>query len=150
MRALLLLLFTTVAFAQGKPALRVVVDGVGSEAAACGIQMKALESLAAEALKKYGLELSAEAKDPYLYLNVNAYRVLQGSNFVGCTTRLGVSVRASADAAPPVRGLKSKAGAYLVLCDAGRLLSGGLRDVAGAVQKGFEEDIKSCLAQLSY
>jgi hypothetical protein len=60
-----------------------------------------------------------------------------------------VSVRAPAtDSA--VRGFKPKAEAYIVVCEAGRLLSGALREITGAVNKAFEQDIKSCLSQLSY
>jgi hypothetical protein len=83
-------------------------------------------------------------------VNVNAYRVMQGSQAVGCTTRLGVSVRGSANPGPRIGGFSSKDGAYVVLCEAARLLSGAQRDVAGAVNKALEEDIRSCLAQLNY
>ena len=69
---------------------------------------------------------------------------------VGCTTRLGVSVRGNPDAEPQLGGFRPKAGSYVVLCEAGRLLSGSQRDVAGNVAKAFEADIRSCLAQLSY
>lgn len=144
------LLISQSALGQDKPALRVVVEGVGNEAVNCGIRKSAIEALAARALKSHGIQLSKDAKDPYLYLNVNAYRVMQDQTPVGCTTRLGVSVRATPDAEPAVRGFRSKAGTYVVLCDAARLLSGSLRDVGGAVTKALEEDIKSCLAQLSY
>jgi len=145
-----LLAFGAAALAQDKPALRVVVEGVAREATECGIKKGEVESVAARSLKAHGIALSKDAKDPYLYLNVNAYRVMQGSTPVGCTTRIGVSVRAIPDPEPQVRGFKSKAATYVVLCDAGRLISGAQRDVAGAVTKAFEEDIKSCLAQLSY
>jgi len=76
--------------------------------------------------------------------------VMQGSTVVGCTTRLGVSVRGNPDAEPQLGGFRPKAGSYVVLCEAGRLLSGSQRDVAGNVAKAFEADIRSCLAQLSY
>jgi hypothetical protein len=142
------LLWSGLALAQDKPALRVVVESIGAEAAACGLSQSGLESLAAQALEKHGIAVSTEPKAPYLYLNVNAYRVMQGSKPVGCTTRIGVSVRASADASVP--GFRSRAGAYVALCDAGRLLSGSQRDVAGAVSKAFQEDIKACLGQLTY
>lgn len=145
-----LLALSTTSFAQDKPALRVVVEGVGPEAVNCGIRKSALEAVAARTLKSHGIQLSKDESHPYLYLNVNAYRVLQDQVAVGCTTRLGVSVRAHPGAEPAVRGFKPKAGSYVVLCDAGRLLSGSQREVPGAVTKAFEEDIKSCLAQLSY
>jgi len=145
-----LLLGSGLALAQGKPMVRVVLEGVGQEASACGIRAAAIESLAVQVLNKHGIQVSADAGHPYLYLNINAYRVMQGSRFVGCTTRLGVSVRASLNANPLVGAIRSKAGAYAVLCDAARLLSGSQRDVAGAVTKAFEEDIASCLGQLSY
>jgi hypothetical protein len=148
--ASVLLLWSGVALAQGKPALRVVVEDLGAEAAACGLSRAAIESLASQALAQHGIAASPEPKDPYLYLNVNAYRVMQGSKPVGCTTRIGVSVRASAEGAPAVPGFRSNTGAYLGLCDAGRLLSGSQRDVAGAVYKAFREIIKTCLGQLSY
>ena len=64
--------------AQTGPALRIVVEGVGKEAAACGIKTEAVESTA-----------------------------------VGCTTRLGVSVRGNPDAEPQIRAFRSKAGAYV-------------------------------------
>jgi hypothetical protein len=137
-------------FAQGKPMLRVVVEGVGQEAEACGIQAAAIESTAVQALKQHGIQVSSDSRDPYLNLNVNAYRVMQASKVVGCTTRLGVSVRGHAGTEPPIRRFKSKAGAYVVLCDAGRLLSGSRRDVAAAVTRAFEEDIKACLGELNY
>jgi hypothetical protein len=146
----LIFLFNPPVLAQDKPALRVVVEGIGSEAVNCGIRKAPIEALAERALKSHGIRISKDARDPYLYLNVNAYRVMQEQVPVGCTTRLGVSVRANPDAEPAVRAFKSKVGTYVVLCDAGRLLSGAVRDVAGAVTKAFEEDIKSCLAQLSY
>lgn len=135
---------------QDKPALRIVVEGVGKEAAACGIKLAEVESAAARALKSHGIQASTDAKDAYLYVNVNAYRVMQGSAVVGCTTRLGVSVRAIPDPEPQIRGFRSKAATYVVLCDAGKLLSGSQRDVSGAVTKSLEEDIKNCLGQLSY
>ena len=127
-----------------------MIEGVGREAIECGIKPLALQGAVARALKAHGIAVSEDPKQPYLYINVNAYRVMQGSTVVGCTTRLGVSVRGSPDAEPQLGGYRSKVGAYVVLCEAGRLLSGSQRDVAGAVAKAFEEDIKSCLAQLSY
>ena len=127
-----------------------MIEGVGREAIECGIKPLALQGAVARALKAHGIAVSEDPKQPYLYINVNAYRVMQGSTVVGCTTRLGVSVRGSPDAEPQLGGYRSKVGAYVVLCEAGRLLSGSQRDVAGAVAKAFEEDIKSCLAQLAY
>ena len=136
-------------FAQGKPALRIVVDGIGQEAAACGLGVPAIQAVATRTLRASGISVSNNAADPSLYLHVNAYRVMQGAEVVGCTTRVGVSVRAPAtDSA--VRGFKPKAEAYIVVCEAGRLLSGALREITGAVNKAFEQDIKSCLSQLSY
>ena len=148
--AALLAACSAASFAQDSPALRVVIEGVAREAAECGIKALALQGAAARALNAHGIRLSEDPKHPYLYMNVNAYRVMQGSTVVGCTTRLGVSVRGSPEAEPQIGGFRSKVGAYVVLCDAGRLLSGSQREVAGAVAKAFEEDIKSCLAQLSY
>ena len=149
-RYLLLALFASgTAFAQGKPALRLVMDGVGAEAAACGISGPAIQAVASRTLKSHGITLSNNAADPYLYVNVNAYRVMQGDAVVGCTTRLGVSVRAAASDGA-VRGFKAKSDAYVVVCEAGRLLSGAQRELAGAVNKAFEQDIKACLSQLNY
>lgn len=145
--AAILLACSAASFAQDKPALRVVVEG---EALECGIKRGAIESSAARALQSHGIQVSTDAKDPHLYVNVNAYRVMQGSTAVGCTTRLGVSVRAVPDPEPQVRGFKSKSAMYVVLCEAGRLLSGSQREVPAAVTKSLEEDIKNCLAQLSY
>jgi hypothetical protein len=145
-----LLALSAAALAQEKPTLRVVVEGVGKEAAGCGIKSGAIESAAARALKERGIQVSSDARDPYLYVNVNAYRVMQGGTAVGCTTRLGVSVRGTPDPEPQVRGFKPKGGMYVVLCDAGRLLSGSQRDVSGAVVRALDEDIKNCLAQLAY
>lgn len=148
--AALLAACSAASLAQDAPALRVVIEGVAREATECGIKSLALQGAVARALKAHGIQASEDPKQPYLYINVNAYRVMQGSAVVGCTTRLGVSVRGNLDAEPQIRGFSSKAGSYVVLCDAGRLLSGSQRDVAGAVAKAFEEDIKSCLAQLSF
>ena len=145
-----LLILAPAAFAQDKPALRIVAEGIGKEAAACGIKTEAVESAAARALNERGVQVSSDARDGYLYINVNAYRVMQGATAVGCTTRLGLSVRGTPDPEPRIRGFKPKAGAYVVLCDAGRLLSGSQRDVSGAVVRALEEDVKSCLGQLSY
>ena len=136
--------------AQTGPALRIVVEGVGKDAAACGIKTEVIESAAARALKSHGVQVSTDAKDPFLYVNVNAYRVMQGSTAVGCATRLGVSVRGVPDVEPQLRGFRSKAETYVVLCDAGKLLSGSQRDVPAAVTKSLEEDVKNCLAQLAY
>lgn len=135
--------------AQDKPALRVVLDGVAQEAAACGIVAPAIEAVATRALGSHGIAVSSDPRAPYLYLNVNAYRVMQGSVAVGCTTRLGVSVRA-ATAGDAVRGFRPKGGTYAVACEAGQLLSGAQREMGSAVVKAFEQDIKTCLAQLSY
>ena len=126
-----------------------MIEGVGREAIECGIKPLALQGAVARALKAHGIAVSGDPKQPYLYINVNAYRVMQGSTVVGCTTRLGVSVRGSPTRAA-ARRVPPKVGAYVVLCEAGRLLSGSQRDVAGAVAKAFEEDVKSCLAQLAY
>jgi hypothetical protein len=130
--------------------LRIVVDGVGKEAAACGIGTAAIQTLAERSLKSHGIQISQDARDPYLYLHVNAYRVMQGADIVGCTTRIGVSVRARVSADAALRGLKPKGETYVVACESGRLLSGAVREMAGAVAKGFEQDIKTCLSQLSY
>jgi hypothetical protein len=130
--------------------LRIVVDGVGKEAAACGIGTPAIHALAERSLKSHGIQISQEARDPYLYLHVNAYRVMQGADIVGCTTRIGVSVRARVSADAALRGLKPKGEAYVVACESGRLLSGAVREMAGAVAKGFEQDINTCLSQLHY
>jgi hypothetical protein len=124
-----------------------VVEGEGLE---CGIKRGTIESTTTRALTSHGIQISSNAKDPYLYVNVNAYRVMQGSTAVGCTTRLGVSVRATSDPEPQVRGFKSRSATYVVLCEAGRLLSGSQREVPAAVTKALEEDIKNCLAQVSY
>ena len=134
--------------AQPNPALRIVVDGVSQEAAACGLGRPAIEAVALRTLKSHGVAVSREAQDPYLYLNVNAYRVMQGESVVGCTTRIGVSVRAAV--AVQVRGFKPKGEAHAVLCEAGRLLSGAQHEMAAGVTRALEQDIKSCLAQLSY
>jgi hypothetical protein len=142
-------LLSGTAFAQGKPALRLVVDGLGNEAAACGISGPAIQAVAARTLKSHGIAISTDAAHPYLYVNVNAYRVMQADTVVGCTTRLGVSVRA-ASSEGGVRGFKAKNEAHVVVCEAGRLLSGAQRELAAAVNKAFEQDIKACLAQLSY
>jgi hypothetical protein len=146
---ILLLAPAAAALAQAKPSLRILVDGVTREAEACGIRQAAIESTAQKALNQHGIQVSADAKDPYLYLHVNAYRVLQESKAVGCTTRLGVSVRVESDS-QPYGAFRAKSGAYVVLCEAGRLLSGAQREVAAAITKSFQEDIKSCLAQLQY
>ena len=135
--------------AQNKPSLRILVDGVTREAEACGIRQAAIESAALKALNQHGVQVSADAKDPYLYLHVNAYRVLQDAKAVGCTMRLGVSVRVDTDS-QPYGAFRAKSGAYVVLCEAGRLISGAQREVAGAIAKSFQEDIKSCLGQLTY
>ncbi|HEX7220643.1 MAG TPA: hypothetical protein VF280_15645 [Burkholderiales bacterium] len=146
---LFLALFAAGALAQDKPALRIVVDGVVKEAAACGLGVPAIEAVATRTLKSHNIAVSKNPADPYLYLNVNAYRVMQGADVVGCTTRIGVSVRGAAGEGT-VRGFKPKADAYVVVCEAGRLLSGAQRDIVAAVTRAFEQDIKSCLSQLSY
>lgn len=137
------------AAAQDKPALRVVVDGMAQEAAACGISHGAIESAGGRALRSRGIAVSADPKDPYLYLHVNAYRVMQGSTAVGCTTRIGVSVRAAAPG-DAVRGFRTRGGAYAVACEAGQLLSGAQREMGAAVAKAFEQEIRACLGQLSF
>jgi hypothetical protein len=147
---LLLLLACGPSAAQDKPSLRVVLEGVGQEAAACGLGTQAIQAVALRTLKSHGINTSQDARDPYLYLHLNAYRVMQGADIVGCTTRIGVSVRARVSADAALRGLKPKGEAYVVACESGRLLSGAVREMAGAVAKGFEQDIKSCLSQLSY
>jgi|SRR6185436_3014037 len=147
--AFLLAACTPATIAQGKPALRILVEGVTKEAEACGIRQAAIEAAALKALNERGVQVSADAKDPYLYLNVNAYRVLQESKAVGCTMRLGVSVRVESDS-QPYGAFRARSGAYVVLCEAGRLISGAQREVAGAIAKSFQEDIKACLAQLQY
>jgi len=146
----LLLAMAACALAQEKPALRIVMEGLGQEAAACGLGAPAIEAVATRTLKSHGVAVGRDAKAPYLYVNVNAYRVLQGSTVVGCTTRVGVSVRSMAPADGAVRGFRPKAEAYLVVCEAGRLLSGAQHEMTAAVMRGFEQDIKLCLGQLSY
>jgi hypothetical protein len=150
LRALLaLLLCAAPALAQEKPKLRLAIDGVGSEASACGIGEPAIQAVGTRTLKALGIPISSDPSDPYVYINVNAYRVTQGADVVGCAMRLGVSVRAAVpDGA--VRGLKPKGQAYLVLCEAGRLLSGAQRDLAAAVSRALEEDLKACFRQVEY
>lgn len=146
---LFLALFAAGALAQDKPALRIVVDGVVKEAAACGLGVPAIEAVATRTLKSHNIAVSKNPADPYLYLHVNAYRVMQGADVVGCTTRIGASVRAAAGEGT-VRGFKPKVEGYVVVCEAGRLLSGAQREIVAAVMRAFEQDIKSCLSQLSY
>jgi len=146
----LLLLLASNLNAQEERTLRVVVEGVGREAAACGIGIPALEAVAARTLKTYGVAVTRDPTAAYLYLNVNAYRVLQGSAVVGCTTRIGVSVRSAASAGGVLRGFRPKTHAHLVVCEEGRLLSGALHEMTAAVTRGLEQDIKSCLGQLSH
>lgn len=136
--------------AQDKPALRVVIEGLGQESAACGIGRPAIEAVAGRSLQAHKVAVSKDAQGAYLYLNVNAYRVMQGDTAVGCTTRIGVSVRGPAGSEARIGAFSSKTGGYVVLCEVGRLLSGSQREVAGAVTKAFEQDIKSCLGQLNY
>jgi hypothetical protein len=147
--AVFLALFAAGALAQDKPALRIVVEGVVKEAAACGLGTPAIEAVATRTLKAHNIAVSRDPAAPYLYLHVNAYRVMQGADVVGCTTRIGVSVRGAAGEGA-VRGFKPKADAYVVVCEAGRLLSGAQRDIVAAVTRAFEQDIKSCLSQLRY
>jgi len=147
---LFLLLVCTPVAAQDKASLRVVVDGVGAEATACGLSTQAIQAVGRQSLESHGVSISQDARHAYLYLHVNAYRVMQGADIVGCTTRIGVSVRARVSADAVLRGFKPKGDAYVVACEAGRLISGAVREMAGAVAKGFEQDIKSCLSQLSY
>ena len=125
------------ALSQSKPSLRVLVEGVTREAEACGIRQAAIEATALKVLNQHGIQVSVDAKDPYLYLHVNAYRVLQESKAVGCTTRLGVSVRVESDS-QPYGAFRAKSGAYVVLCEAGRLISGAQREVAAAIAKSFQ------------
>lgn len=146
----LFLIAASHAGAQDKPVLRVVIEGVGQEAAACGIGVPALEAVATRTLRTHGVAVTRDPGAPYLYLNVNAYRVLQGSAVVGCTTRIGVSVRATAAAAGAVRGFRPKTHAYMVVCEEGRLLSGATHEMTAAVTRGLEQDIRSCLGQLAY
>lgn len=146
---LVLALFAVGALAQDKPALRIVVDGVVREAAACGLGVPAIEAVAARTLRSHDIAVSKNPADPYLYLHVNAYRVMQGVDVVGCSTRIGVSVRAGAGQGT-VPGFKPKGEAYVVVCETGRLLSGAQREIVMAVTRAFEQDIKSCLSQLSY
>lgn len=146
----MLLVLATSAFAQDKPALRVVIEGLGQDTAACGIGRPAIEAVAGRALKARNVAVSKDARGAYLYLNVNAYRVMQGDTAVGCTTRLGVSVRGAAAPEARIGAFSSKTGAYVVLCEAGKLLSGSQREVAGALIKALEQDIQSCLSQLDY
>lgn len=146
----LVLIAASHAGAQDKPVLRVVVEGVGQEAAACGLGVPVLEAVATRTLKAHGVGVTRDPKAAYLYLNVNAYRVLQGSAVVGCTTRIGVSVRSTAAAEGAVRGFRPKTHAYVVVCEEGRLLSGAMHEITAAVTQGLEQDIKSCLGQLAY
>lgn len=146
---ILVLLLAGAALAQDKAELRIVVEGLAKEAAACGLGMPAIEAVATRTLRSHGIAVSKDPAAPYLYLNVNAYRVMQGADVVGCTTRIGVSVRGAAGEGT-VRGFKPKAEAYVVVCEAGRLLSGAQREIVAAVTRAFEQDIKSCLSQLSY
>lgn len=147
--ALFLALFAGSALAQDRPALRIVIEGVVKEAAACGLGTPAIEAVATRTLKAHNIVVSRDPAAPYLYLHVNAYRVMQGTDVVGCTTRIGVSVRGAAGEGT-VRGFKPKGEAYVVVCEAGRLLSGAQRDIVAAVTRAFEQDIKSCLSQVSY
>lgn len=146
---LFLALFASGALAQDKPAVRIVIEGLTKEAAACGLGTPAIEAVATRTLKSHGIAVSKDSAAPYLYLNINAYRVMQGADVVGCTTRIGVSVRAAAGEGT-VRGFKPKGEAYVVVCEAGRLLSGAQREIVAAVTRAFEQDIKGCLSQLSY
>ncbi|HEV3011498.1 MAG TPA: hypothetical protein VGX52_20950, partial [Burkholderiales bacterium] len=57
----LIFLFNPPVFAQDKPALRIVVEGLGSEAVNCGIRRPAIEALAERALKSHGIRLSKDA-----------------------------------------------------------------------------------------
>lgn len=145
-----LLIAASHAGAQDKPVLRIVIEGVGQEAAACGIGLPALEAVATRTLKTHGVAVTREPGAPYLYLNVNAYRVLQGSAVVGCTTRLGVSVRSTVPGPGAMRAFRPKSHAYLVACEEGRLLSGAQHEMTAAVTRALEQDIKSCLGQLTY
>ena len=150
MRSVLFLaLFAGAALAQDKPSLRIVIEGLTKEAAGCGLGTPAIEAVATRTLKSHGIAVTKDPAAPSLYLNVNAYRVMQGSDVVGCTTRIGVSVRGAAGDGT-VRGFKPKTEAYVVVCEAGRLLSGAQREIVGAVMRAFEQDIKGCLSQLSY
>ena len=148
--AVLFSIAASYAGAQDRPVLRVVIEGVGQEAAACGIGVPALDAVATRTLKTHGVAVTRDPKAAYLYLNVNAYRVLQGSVVVGCTTRIGVSVRSTAAAEGGVPGFRPKTHSYLVLCEEGRLLSGAMHEMTAAVTRGLEQDIKSCLGKLAY
>lgn len=58
---------------KGLNTLSVVVEDVGSQAAACGVKQAAIEAAAAKSLTDAGLKvLKNSDEDTYLYVNVNA------------------------------------------------------------------------------
>jgi len=61
---------------KGLNRLSVVVEGLGSQAASCGIKQGALEAAAEKSLADAGLEVLRNSdEDTYLYVNVNATKV---------------------------------------------------------------------------
>ena len=64
---------------KGLNTLSVVVEGLGSQAASCGLSESTLRAAAAKSLSDVGLKVLRDSdEDTYLYVNVNSSRVPSG------------------------------------------------------------------------
>jgi hypothetical protein len=64
---------------KGITRLGVVVDGIESAAAACGLKQDAIEALVSKSLTDVGLKVARNAdEDTYVYVNINTTRMATG------------------------------------------------------------------------
>src|SRR4051812_735912 len=115
-------LCTSLANAQQKPALHILVETADQEATQCGITKESMGSAALLALREKGVQASATLTNPYLYISHSAILGAQRSE---CLVSVLVSVRAINLERPSAYGAFNTRRAYgsSVLCDSGGLLT---------------------------
>lgn len=84
-----MLLWISVANAGPSPALKVVIDGLDTDAARCGLDADSVFSQATLTLRANGIRVIETITNPYLYINLNVLLVGQQV----CVVNIAVSVK---------------------------------------------------------
>lgn len=131
------------AYAQSKPQLAVVLDGIDADAKQCGIEENTITSAANLVLRQNGVSVG-NLTDPYLYINVNVLPSTTGQ----CVFSLSVDILASTN--QRTVGAFTARSPDLVLCRKGNIARVDRINAPSRAMDIVERLTKVCLGSLSF
>lgn len=142
------LLWSVASSAQERPTLQVLIEDLDQEAAACGIDQRSLESIAALTLRNNGIQVVASTI-PYLYVQLTVIAIRNtANNVIGCANNVMITVRALGPA--PLGRFKPRKWVGTNLCMSSAVISGPVSDFSKRTNDMLEQHIKICLGELDY